>query len=172
MQNYGGLFMLTIAKFDRCDVVNNPLSDRPSFTIWFSGCTFKCEDCYNEALWNKEYGEEYSAKIVSMYIESSCNKLNVDDVVFLGGEPLQQDRGELLYLCKLLSKARKKIWIYTGYDFDVVKNEYSDILEYAYTVKCGRYDKNLKQYGFPASSNQKVYRKINNSWREIKMIGG
>ena len=36
----------------------------------------------------------------------------------------------------------------------------NEIKETLYTIKCGRYIDSLKQDGFPASSNQRVYRNI------------
>ena len=147
--------MLTIAKFDRYDMVNNPLDDTASFTIWFSGCNLRCKNCHNRTLWDKNYGRKYSVDSVKKIVLATCNKLNIKSVVLLGGEPLQQDTEELLSLCQSIKEAGIKIWLYTGYDFDDIPQ---DILDCVYTIKCGRYIDKLKQDGFPASSNQKVYR--------------
>ena len=97
-------------------------------------------------------------------VKASCNKLGVKYVVLLGGEPLQQDKEELLSLCRLLSEAGLKIWLYTGYELHDVDK---DILKYVYTIKCGRYMAELQQDGFPASSNQKVYRSIAGDFVDI-----
>lgn len=162
--------MLTVAKFDRYDMVNNPMEDTASFTIWFSGCNFHCKNCYNRALWNKNFGHKYDAHSVVRIVRASCNKLNVKSVVLIGGEPLQQDKQELLSLCQLLNESGLRIWLYTGYEFDDIDD---DILKYVYTVKCGRYVDKLRQDGFPASSNQKVYRKTADKWTDItSSIGG
>ena len=156
--------MLTIAKFDRYDMVNNPGDMTASMTIWFSGCSFKCKNCYNKKLWDAEYGHKYDVASVVEIIKIECNKLNIKSVVLLGGEPLQQDKQELLSLCRLLNEAGLKIWLYTGYEFDDVDK---DILPFIYTIKCGQYIDGLKQDGFPASSNQKVYRQIDGNFINI-----
>lgn len=162
--------MLTIAKFDRYDMVNNPGDSTASVTIWFTGCNFRCKNCHNRRLWNRNNGKQYSAKSVAHMVKITCNKVNADSVVLLGGEPLQQDRQELLFLCHSLHKAGLKVWLYTGYEFDEIDK---DILKYLYTIKCGRYIDELKQDGFPASSNQRVYRMINGDWVDITVsIGG
>ena len=163
--------MLTIAKFDRYDMINNPGDTTAAFTIWFSGCSLKCKDCHNKALWNKKYGKRFSgAEVVAKIVKATCNRLSIKSVVLLGGEPLQQDKQELLSLCQLLSEAGLKIWLYTGYEFDDVDK---DILEFIYTIKCGRYVDELRQDGFPASSNQKVYRSIAGDFVDITAeIGG
>lgn len=162
--------MLTIAKFDRYDMVNNPGDPTASVTIWFSGCSFRCKNCYNRKLWDSKYGNEHHVELVVKIVKAASTKLGVKSVVLLGGEPLQQDRQELLLLCRLLHEAGLKIWLYTGYEFDEVDK---DILKYIYTIKCGRYIDKLKQDGFPASSNQKVYRSIAGDFVDItKEIGG
>jgi anaerobic ribonucleoside-triphosphate reductase activating protein len=157
--------MLTIAKFDRYDMVNNPNDETANITIWFSGCTFRCSGCYNTRLWHKEFGLNYPAESVAKIVIGECDKLGLKSVVLLGGEPLQQDRQELLLLCRLLKEADLKIWIYTGYDFQDA-DEFG-ILEFIYTVKCGKYMEQLKQDGFPASSNQRVYRRVDNKFKDI-----
>lgn len=157
--------MLVIAKFDRYDMVNNPGDTTASVTIWFSGCSFKCKNCYNKRLWDKGYGIKYSAKETSKIVIDMCNKLNIKSVVLLGGEPLQQDRQELLSLCRLLREANLKIWLYTGYEFDEFKN--SQIADCINVVKCGKYIDELKQDGFPASSNQRVYKQADGSFIDI-----
>lgn len=162
--------MLTIAKFDRYDMVNNPGDETASLTIWFAGCNFGCKKCYNRQLWSKENGRKYHAEPVAHLVRATCNKLNLKSVVLLGGEPLQQNKEELLLLCRLLHECGLKIWLYTGYEFDEVDK---DILQYIYTIKCGRYVDKLKQDGFPASSNQNVYRLIAGDWVDITSdIGG
>ena len=163
--------MLTIAKFDRYDMVNNPGDETASVTVWFSGCSFGCKNCYNKKLWNKEYGISYSVESVADIIMNECNKLHLKSIVLLGGEPLQQNRQELLSLCQLLYEADLKIWLYTGYDFQDA-DEFG-ILDYVYTVKCGEYIEQLRQDGFPASSNQRVYRRVGKYFKDITQeIGG
>lgn len=157
-------------KFDRYDMVNNPGDNTAAFTIWFTGCDFHCKNCHNRKLWNKDAGRKHKAELVASIVRSSCHRLNTKSVVFLGGEPLQQDKQELLSLCRLLTEADLKIWLYTGYDLSDVDEE---ILKYVHTIKCGRYIDKLKQDGFPASTNQKVYRSVNGKFVDItNEIGG
>lgn len=163
MQTSGGLLMLTITKFDRYDMVNNPLDSTASFTIWFSGCTFNCKGCYNQQLQDKSFGTEYTAQqVYDIVVEHK--HLGVKSVVLIGGEPLQQNINDLLSLCKSLHDDGMNIWLYTGYEFDDVDKL---LLQYLYTIKCGRYNEEMKQDGFPASSNQQVYRSIAGVWENI-----
>lgn len=148
---------MRVAKFDRYDMVNNPGDDTAAFTVWFSGCSFGCKNCQNTVLWDGNRGKEYYWNDIAHIVIESCKKLGTKYVVLLGGEPLQQQKGELLFLCSWLKSEGIKIWLYTGYNIDDVPDT---ILKQIYTVKCGRYIEDLRQDGFPASSNQRVYRYI------------
>lgn len=151
-------------------MINNPGDSTAAFTVWFSGCNLKCKNCHNRKLWNKEYGNKYKVESVVKIIRATCNKLDIKSVVLLGGEPLQQDKQELLSLCQSLSEAGLKIWLYTGYELEDIDKE---ILKYIYTIKCGRYIDELKQDKFPASSNQKVYRSVAGDFVDMtEEIGG
>ena len=157
---------LTIAGFDRCDFTNNPGDDNFAFTIWFSGCTHKCRDCHNVELWNKNSGDIYDVDAVLNIIKST----NAKYVVLLGGEPLQQNPLSLFKLCDGLYNLGIKIWLYTGYDLDEVSQKHGNILQYLYTMKCGRYDYKLsKVNAFPASLNQMLYRNFDGVWRQINI---
>jgi len=157
--------MMTIAKFDRCDLINTPRSDKPSFTIWFSGCTQKCIGCYNYILWDKSKGFSCDVNTILELIFKECERLNINNVVLLGGEPMEQDHNDLLILSNELYKHKYNIWLYTGWDFNEIPD---NIKQNLYTIKCGRYDESLKCDGIPSSTNQKFYR-INkcNKWEEI-----
>lgn len=156
---------LVVAKFDRYDLINNPGLDTASFTIWFSGCDMHCDDCQNEVLWDKRRGTNYSVDDVVNLILCSSKRLNTKYVVLLGGEPLQQDRQELLSLCTALKSNGLKIWLYTGYEFCHIPN---GILDNIHIVKCGRYIKELNSGGFPASGNQRVLIKSqDNTWDDV-----
>lgn len=148
-------------------MVNNPGDKTASMTIWFSGCNLRCKNCHNRKLWDKKYGNKYNVESVASLVKATCNKLGVKSVVLLGGEPLQQDKQELLSLCRLLSEAGLKIWLYTGYEFSDIDTE---LIKYLYTIKCGKYIDSLRQDGFPASTNQIVYRLVDGDWKDITEI--
>lgn len=149
---------LTIAKLDRCDFVNAPNSDTMAFTIWFSGCHFKCKGCQNPELWRIDSGTSYNVDDVAQIMACTFSKYKINDVSLLGGEPLDQDINQLLRLCMKINEMGKRIWLYTGYDFDDVPIVIRDM---CYTIKCGRYIEELRDESrFPITTNQKVYRKL------------
>lgn len=149
---------MRVAKLDRYDLRNNPMDSSASFTVWFSGCDFRCKGCQNEVLWDKNFGDEMTPNYIAEVIVRASNATGVQSVVLLGGEPLQQDREELLSLCRLLKWYGLKIWIYTGYRMTDVIMVWSDLLKFVDIIKCGKYEESLQCDGFPASSNQKIYK--------------
>lgn len=160
--------MLSIAKFDRYDLVNNPGDDKAAFTIWFSGCSIKCKNCHNPELQSVDRGSKYDTNAVLFAICNECEKQNIDTVVLLGGEPLEQEIDSLNLLINKLHTYGYKIWLYTGWEFEEIP---SFIKNKLYTIKCGPYIDELKCDGFPSSTNQRLFRKIDNEWQQIS-IGG
>jgi anaerobic ribonucleoside-triphosphate reductase activating protein len=161
--------MMKVAKTERYDLVNTPGESKPAFTIWFAGCSMKCDGCYNPSLWDTNRYSNNKPSTIVMAISRDCVPRGIDTVVLLGGEPLELDHGELLVLCKRLYADGYKIWLYTGWNWDDIP---TDLLKYLYTIKYGKYDKALAVRGFPASSNQGVKRVgADGVWKSIT-IGG
>lgn len=148
--------MLTVAKFDRYDLVNTPGTEKPAFTIWFSGCSQHCEGCYNQRLWDPAAGKPHSVDTIIVAVATQHGYTGVDDIVFLGGEPMEQNSSDLEELSRKLSDNGFRIWMYTSWELDEIPIA---IKRHMYTIKCGRYDEALKCDGIPSSSNQKFYRK-------------
>jgi len=135
------------------------IPDTIAAAIYFSGCSIRCKNCHNKDLWEKESGtlmtdEQVVAKI-------SKNNL-AECVVFLGGEPTDQ-LDFLINLCKKIkNEVGKPIAMYTGREFEVLPDE---LLDYLFMVVCGPFRQDLKKEGWPASSNQRVFRKRGNTWK-------
>lgn len=160
---------LTIAKFDRYDLVNSPGSEKPAFTIWFSGCSQKCEGCYNQKLWDPNAGKKHDVNTVMFAISKQREYSGVDDVVFLGGEPMEQDATDLTTLAQKLSDAGFKIWLYTSWEIDEIP---ASVKQHMYTIKCGKFEQSLKCDGIPSSTNQAFYRKNKSGeWTPITLGG-
>lgn len=159
---------LRIAKFDRYDLINNPGDDKASFTLWFSGCSMNCPNCHNPELQNKDRGEEYNVKTILFAICNECTKQNLDTVVLLGGEPLEQEFEDLSMLLNKLRIYGYKVWLYTGWEFENIPESIKDSL---HTIKCGPYIDELRCDGFPASTNQRIFRKTDGEWKQIQLGG-
>ena len=135
------------------------IPDKISMSIYFSGCSIRCKNCHNKAIWDKESGilmkdDELLKKIKS-------NALS-EYVVFLGGEPTDQ-LDFLIHMCKRVkNEVKKPVAIYTGREFEVLPEE---LLDNICIVVCGPYREDLHQDGWPASSNQRLFRKKGNIWK-------
>lgn len=143
-----------------------------SFEIYVAGCSGNphCEGCHNPESWSFDCGEPYMSEYSDM-IKNKVKEFSglVDNVWILGGEPLDQNLSELLKLISSLYKICQdnscKLWLFTRYSLDEVKEKLGDFMQYFDYVKCGRYQhelqcKNNIQYGITlATSNQKIHKK-------------
>ena len=87
------------------DVANGP-GVRTS--LFVSGCTHRCEGCFNEIAWDFNYGREFTEETIA-------------GITLLGGEPMEKvHQVELIKLLRELKKIYpgKTVWCYTGYTYD------------------------------------------------------
>ena len=93
-------------------------------SLFVSGCTHHCKDCFNEQAWDFEYGNPFTADTENAVIEALAPDY-MAGITLLGGEPMEpvNQRG-LLPLLKRIRKElpQKTVWAYTGY-------VYEDLLE-------------------------------------------
>ena len=68
-----------------CDIANGP-GCRTS--LFVSGCTHHCKDCFNEVAWDFNYGREFDSQVQDELIKESRPSY-IDGFTFLGGEPME-----------------------------------------------------------------------------------
>ncbi len=89
-------------------------------SLFVSGCTHRCKNCFNKETWDFSYGEKYTNEtetLILSYLEPSF----VNGLSLLGGEPFEpQNQRELVNLLRVVKEKfpQKDIWCYTGYLFD------------------------------------------------------
>jgi anaerobic ribonucleoside-triphosphate reductase activating protein len=157
---------MRVANTDSYDLLNNPGSDGVAFTIWFQGCSVRCHDCHNKKLWNPKGGK--SVTPYDIIYDILRQPVGYKDVVFLGGEPMEQDNDELLVLVDALDNMGFRIWLYTSYELDGIPVAITDK---CYFIKTGPYDSTMKTGKFPASANQHVYMRCDDILTQIKGDG-
>ena len=89
-------------------------------SLFVSGCTHHCKNCFNKEAWDFNYGKEFTNEVIDQII-SSLNHSYIEGLTILGGEPMELVNQEgILPLIKRVKKElpSKNIWIYTGYSFD------------------------------------------------------
>lgn len=89
-------------------------------SLFVSGCTHHCKNCFNPETWSFEYGKPFT-KETEDYIIECLSPDYIDGLSLLGGEPFEPQNQEALlpFLRKVKNELpNKNIWCYTGYLFD------------------------------------------------------
>lgn len=149
---------MNYAKIRRFDVTNGP---NVRTTLFVSGCTHNCKDCFNKEQQDFNYGEIFTKETEDEFVKYSMNP-SIKGINILGGEPLQQlkDRALTDLLIRLNKEVKKPIWLWTGYTYEEVLEDpkKKEFLNYIDVLIDGRFeidkrDLNLKYRG---SSNQRI----------------
>lgn len=89
-------------------------------SLFVSGCTHHCPECFNEVAWDFHYGEEFSQETID-YILNALKPTHINGLSLLGGEPMEPSNQQgLLPLLKQMHEMypSKDVWCYTGYLFE------------------------------------------------------
>ncbi len=137
-------------------------------TLFVSGCTNRCEHCFQPETWDFSYGEEFTRevedKIIAMLAPSYINGLTV-----LGGEPFEPSNQRALL--PFLERVRetypdKTIWAFSGFTLEELTRDGSHprcectdgILALLDVLVDGRYEHSKRNLSlkFRGSSNQRL----------------
>ena len=89
-------------------------------SLFVSGCTRRCKDCFNAVAWDFSYGKPFD-EFVRESIYEGLKAEYIAGLSLLGGEPLEpENQRALLPFVKEVKKRfpEKSIWCYTGNVFD------------------------------------------------------
>ena len=100
-----------------CDVANG---EGVRISLFVSGCTHHCKDCFNPQTWSFTYGQPFTEETEKTILEL-LEPAYIDGITLLGGEPMEPDNQRALL--PLLKKIRqlypqKSVWCFTGYTLD------------------------------------------------------
>lgn len=137
-------------------------------SLFVSGCTHHCKECFNKEAWDFDYGKPFTDKEADDII-SYLKPDYVAGLSLLGGEPLEPVNQEgLLPLLRRVHNEypNKTVWCYTGYLFDKdilgrmcrESDVTKEILSYIDILVDGEFvleRKNLK-VNFRGSDNQRI----------------
>ena len=89
-------------------------------SLFVSGCTHHCKNCFNEVAWDFSYGKVFD-EVTEDKILKELGSDFIAGLSLLGGEPLEPQNQEALY--PFVKKVRetypnKTIWCYTGFTLD------------------------------------------------------
>ncbi len=105
---------MNYATIKNCDVANGP---GVRVSLFVSGCTHHCKDCFNQVAWDFDYGQPFDQSVIDHILEL-LKPAYIKGITYLGGEPLDpRNQPGLLELSRQI-KARypeKSIWCFSGY---------------------------------------------------------
>ena len=151
-------------------------------SLFVSGCTNHCKQCFNPETWNFEYGTPYTEQ-TEQYILDNLKSDFVNGLTLLGGEPFEpKNQPVLLELVKKVKNVypNKTIWAYSGFRLEdelLKPGAYSncdctlELLKHIDILVDGRFDMDLRdiRLNFRGSSNQRII-DIQQSLKENKTI--
>ena len=156
---------MNYAELKPYDVANGP---GVRISLFVSGCTRGCEECFNKEAWDFNYGKPFTQEVIDSIIDY-LKPDYVEGLTLLGGEPFEHTNQQ--GLLPLLKQVRStypdlSIWCFSGYDFeeDIMGRMYKEwpetkeMLSYIDVLVDGRFMVELKdlRLKFKGSSNQRT----------------
>jgi len=137
-------------------------------TLFVSGCTHHCKNCFNPETWDFNYGSKFT-KDVEDKIINDMNHDYIEGLTLLGGEPMHPNNQSALnpFLVRVKeSYPNKTIWCYTGYVYDkdlvpngrAYTNDTDELLKNIDVLVDGPFVESMKNLmlKFRGSSNQRI----------------
>lgn len=96
------------------DIANGP---GVRVSLFVSGCTHHCKDCFNPEAWDFDYGQPFDEAVMD-HILALLRPHYIRGITYLGGEPFEpQNQPGLLELSRRIKRElpEKSIWSFTGY---------------------------------------------------------
>lgn len=105
-----------------CDIANG---EGVRVTLFVSGCTNHCENCFQPQTWDFCYGQPFTRETEDALLEMLAPEY-ISGLTLLGGEPFEPEnqRGLLPFLERVRrTLPRKTIWAYTGFTWEQLHTE-------------------------------------------------
>ena len=149
-----------------CDIANG---EGIRVTLFVSGCTNHCENCFQPQTWAFDYGQPFTRETEDKLIEM-LRPAYVNGLTLLGGEPFEPDnqRALLPFLRRVKRELPEKtVWAFSGFTLDeelLRDGSYprcevtDDLLALVDVLVDGRYVERLHNISlrFRGSSNQRL----------------
>ncbi len=149
-----------------CDIANG---EGVRTTLFVSGCTNHCEECFQPETWDFAFGEPFTKETEDALI-ASVKPYYINGLTLLGGEPFEPKNQAVLlpFLRRFRAECPdKNVWCFTGFTLDnelwrdgsYPRTSHTDeMLSLIDVLVDGRYDKRLRDISlrFRGSSNQRL----------------
>ena len=148
-----------------CDIANG---EGVRVTLFVSGCTNRCEHCFQPQTWAFDYGQPFTEETEDRLL-TMLDKPYITGLTLLGGEPFEPENQRRLV--QLLRRVRrelpeKTIWSFTGFTYEMLLTDGShprcevtdEMLSLLDVLVDGRFVEALKDLSlrFRGSSNQRL----------------
>lgn len=147
---------MNYAQIRKYDIANGP---GVRTTIFLTGCTLNCKNCFNKEYQNFHFGKVFDEKAFEEVMDC-LSDANISGLSVLGGEPFDNLAGLKEFITKVRANSEKDIWIYSGYTFEELleKDGAMDVLKNIDVLVDGRFVEDLKdlKLKFRGSSNQRI----------------
>lgn len=147
---------MNYAQIRKYDIANGP---GVRTTIFLTGCTLNCKNCFNKEYQNFHFGKVFDEKAFDEVMDC-LSDANISGLSVLGGEPFDNLEGLKEFITKVRANSEKDIWIYSGYTFEELleKDGAMDVLKNIDVLVDGRFVEDLKdlKLKFRGSSNQRI----------------
>lgn len=139
-------------------IVKETISDGQGLrlSIYFSGCRHRCPSCHNQESWNCENGREFTEEVLAQVIKFYRSNPLLSGITLTGGDPLFNFKDLTWVLQEFKDKLNCNIWVYTGYNYEAIREE--SFLKYIDVLIDGRYREDLYSPSllYRGSSNQRI----------------
>lgn len=148
-----------------CDIANG---EGVRVTLFVSGCTNRCENCFQPQTWAFDYGQPFTEETEDQLLDL-LKPDYITGLTLLGGEPFEPENQRRLV--QLLRRVRrelpqKTIWSFTGFTYEELLRDGShprcevtdEMLSLLDVLVDGRFVEELKDITlrFRGSSNQRL----------------
>ena len=149
----------------KCDIANG-IGVR--VTLFVSGCTNHCPDCFQPQTWDFDYGKPFTDE-TKAEIFAELDKPFINGLTVLGGEPFEPENQRVLV--PFVRRVRetypqKTVWAFSGFTLEELRTEGShprceatdELLSMLDVLVDGRFVEALKDISlrFRGSSNQRL----------------
>lgn len=110
---------MNYAEIKYFDIANGP---GVRVSIFVSGCTHRCKNCFNKIAWDFNYGTPFTDEVKNKIFDT-CKDDYIKGLSLLGGEPFEpENQRELLELLREFKKKYpdKDVWCYSGYTYEQI----------------------------------------------------
>ena len=148
-----------------CDIANG---EGVRVTLFVSGCTNHCKNCFQPQTWDFCYGQPFTAETEQHLLDLLAPSY-IQGLTLLGGEPFEPENQRVLVPFLRRVKAlypRKTVWAFSGFTLEEMQREGShprcevtdEFLSMLDVLVDGRFVEELKDISlrFRGSSNQRL----------------